>query len=114
MQEKSHPMLGIPKRYHTILITSDLSHLSPPHPTPIFCVLQSLAMQRLAAAHKAVLGTLQSHFSACVSAGHSRPIPAELALLVERLVLLGTQLHIDGDQGELLEGIKVYYPLLPP
>ena len=82
-----------------------------PLPTPLSIVcmsVQSQAMHRLATAHKAVLGTLQKHFSACASARCSRPLPAELALLVERLVLLGTQLHIDGDQGELLEDIKVH------
>ncbi|KAL5478103.1 hypothetical protein EMCRGX_G024983 [Ephydatia muelleri] len=75
----------------------------PPH---VRHTKKSLAMHRLAAAHKAVLGTLQNHFSACVSAGCGRPLPAELALLVERLVLLGTQLHIDAGEGGLLEDLK--------
>lgn len=82
----------------------------PPH---VRHTKKSVAMHRLAAAHKAVLGTLQNHFSACVSAGCSRPLPAELALLVERLILLGSQLHIDGDPGELLDGIKVCHVAYP-
>lgn len=101
---RSHPMLGTQKRYHTTHIILGVLLLPPPAP---LISQQSLAMHRLAAAHKAVLGTLQNHFSACVSAGCGRPLPAELALLVERLVLLGTQLHIDAGEGGLLEDLKV-------